>query len=283
MTTLMRNGRGRRSENPLLGQAILERVVLIGTDQRITSGPAATAAASQPRDPSERKQAVYMAATRTLRRKSDSFPLQRGRRPYMAHRVIVCVGRQRTELGAHRLSIVVAQSVIRVPGDRAPCAFGHLRPLVAAISKSGSAAPAIHSLISTPAASSAVLSAVSTSAGSNTKRSLFGGIFGGCPTSVDSLAASRSRTESSHATSATCFLVSICAYPLLTKPKLTLRIPCVPTSCFARYRILRLFVLSALWPSVPFLCSFAYYLEISGEPMIVACNSSIAAISFASI
>src|SRR5580704_13310382 len=46
MTTLMRNGRDRRSENPQLGQAILERVQVVGTDQRITSGPAATAAAS---------------------------------------------------------------------------------------------------------------------------------------------------------------------------------------------------------------------------------------------
>ena len=41
MKTLMRNGRDRRSENPLLGHAKKERVVLIGTDQRITSGPAA--------------------------------------------------------------------------------------------------------------------------------------------------------------------------------------------------------------------------------------------------
>ncbi len=46
MTTLMRNGRDRRSENPLWADAILERVFLVGTDQRITSGPAATAAAS---------------------------------------------------------------------------------------------------------------------------------------------------------------------------------------------------------------------------------------------
>src|SRR5208283_2165941 len=47
MTTLMRNGRDRRSENPLWADAIVERVFLVGTDQRITSGPAATAAASQ--------------------------------------------------------------------------------------------------------------------------------------------------------------------------------------------------------------------------------------------
>src|SRR4051795_2692943 len=41
MKTLMRNGRDRRSENPILGHAKKERVGLFGTDQRITSGPAA--------------------------------------------------------------------------------------------------------------------------------------------------------------------------------------------------------------------------------------------------
>src|SRR3979490_3399285 len=41
MMTLMRNGRDRRSENPFLGHAKKERVSLFGTDQRITSGPAA--------------------------------------------------------------------------------------------------------------------------------------------------------------------------------------------------------------------------------------------------
>src|SRR6202030_1578956 len=41
MKTLMRNGRDRRSENPLMGHARKERVSLFGTDQRITSGPAA--------------------------------------------------------------------------------------------------------------------------------------------------------------------------------------------------------------------------------------------------
>ena len=38
---MMRNGRDRRSENPSLGHAKKERVGLFGTDQRITSGPAA--------------------------------------------------------------------------------------------------------------------------------------------------------------------------------------------------------------------------------------------------
>src|SRR3954463_7610983 len=41
MKTLMRNGRDRRSEKPSLGHARKERVSLFGTDQRITSGPAA--------------------------------------------------------------------------------------------------------------------------------------------------------------------------------------------------------------------------------------------------
>jgi hypothetical protein len=51
MTTLMRNGRDRRSENPFWATAKKERVLLVGTDQRITSGPAATAAASRRGNP----------------------------------------------------------------------------------------------------------------------------------------------------------------------------------------------------------------------------------------
>src|SRR6266481_824661 len=62
MTTLMRNGRDRRSENPFWAIARLERVLVFGTDQRITSGPAATVAASQWRQAFTRKQAAYMAA-----------------------------------------------------------------------------------------------------------------------------------------------------------------------------------------------------------------------------
>src|ERR1700674_2491135 len=62
MTTLMRNGRDRRSENPFWAIARLERVLVFGTDQRITSGPAATVAASRWRQAFTRKQAAYMAA-----------------------------------------------------------------------------------------------------------------------------------------------------------------------------------------------------------------------------
>src|ERR1700676_4766264 len=63
MKTLMRNGRDRRSENPLLGHAKKERVVLIGTDQRITSGPAAKRLHSK---------AEYMTAPERFAEKSDS-------------------------------------------------------------------------------------------------------------------------------------------------------------------------------------------------------------------
>src|SRR5262245_29424774 len=72
MKTLMRNGRDRRSENPSLGHAKQERVSLFGTDQRITSGPAARRPHSK---------AEYMTAPERF---ADSrFLLHRGRRPYM--------------------------------------------------------------------------------------------------------------------------------------------------------------------------------------------------------
>ena len=61
-----------------MGHASKERVLLIGTDQRITSGPAAKRLHSK---------AGYMAAPERFAKKSDSFPLHRGRRPYMAHSV----------------------------------------------------------------------------------------------------------------------------------------------------------------------------------------------------
>jgi hypothetical protein len=77
MKTLMRNGRDRRSENPSLGHAKKERVSLFGTDQRITSWPAA-------RRP--RSKAEYMTAPERF---ADSlrFLLHRGRRPYMTDAV----------------------------------------------------------------------------------------------------------------------------------------------------------------------------------------------------
>src|ERR1700686_3347092 len=59
----------------------------LGPDQRITSGPAAIAAASRWRQASRRKQAEYMTAPERFAEKSDSL-LHRGRRPYMTHHVI---------------------------------------------------------------------------------------------------------------------------------------------------------------------------------------------------
>jgi hypothetical protein len=58
-----------------MGHREEERVVLVGTDQRITSGPAAKTAAFKGR---------IHGCTRTLRR-YVRFLLHRGRRPYMAH------------------------------------------------------------------------------------------------------------------------------------------------------------------------------------------------------
>jgi hypothetical protein len=58
MKTVMRNGRDRRPENPVMGHAKKERMILFGTDQRITSGPAAKTAAFKGR---------ILDCTRTLR------------------------------------------------------------------------------------------------------------------------------------------------------------------------------------------------------------------------
>src|SRR5580704_10241666 len=83
MRTLMRYGRDRRSENPLWAIARKERVLLFGTDQRITSGPAATAAASHGgKPPSENRPDTWLHPNASQR--SQIFPLHRGRRPYMA-------------------------------------------------------------------------------------------------------------------------------------------------------------------------------------------------------
>ena len=56
---------------PAMGHASKERVLLIGTDQRITSGPAAKRLHSK---------AGYMVAPERFAERSDSFPLHRGSR-----------------------------------------------------------------------------------------------------------------------------------------------------------------------------------------------------------
>ena len=82
MTTLMRNGRDRRSGKPVKGQAILERALLVGTrsaDHIRASGHNGCIATGQA---STRKQAGYMAAPDASQ--NARFILHRGRRPYMA-------------------------------------------------------------------------------------------------------------------------------------------------------------------------------------------------------
>jgi hypothetical protein len=65
----MRNGRDRRSENPFWATAKKERVVLFGTDQRITSGPAAKRLHSK---------AGYMAAPERFAESQILFPCTAG-------------------------------------------------------------------------------------------------------------------------------------------------------------------------------------------------------------
>jgi hypothetical protein len=63
MMTLMRNGSRPSIGKPAKCHARKERVLLVGTDQRITSGPAARTAALKGR---------IHGCTRTLRKMSDS-------------------------------------------------------------------------------------------------------------------------------------------------------------------------------------------------------------------
>ncbi len=72
MTTLMRNGRDRRLGKPVMGHAIVERVLLFGTrsaDYIRASGHCGRIATGQA---STRKQAVYMAAPERFADQSDS-------------------------------------------------------------------------------------------------------------------------------------------------------------------------------------------------------------------
>src|SRR5205085_6006098 len=75
MTTLMRNGRDRRSENPRCATRGKSACFWLGPISGSHQGP-------QPQR--LHSEAGYMAAPVSFREKSDSFPLHRGRRPYMA-------------------------------------------------------------------------------------------------------------------------------------------------------------------------------------------------------
>jgi len=78
MTTLMRNGRDRRSENP--------RCATRGKSARNWLGPI-SGSHQGPQPQRLHLEAEYMAAPVSFRERSDSFPLHRGRRPYMARSV----------------------------------------------------------------------------------------------------------------------------------------------------------------------------------------------------
>ena len=75
MKTLMRNGRDRRSENPFLATR--------GKSACFCLGPISGSHQGQ-RPQRLHSKAGYMAAPVSFRERSDSFPLHRGRRPYMA-------------------------------------------------------------------------------------------------------------------------------------------------------------------------------------------------------
>src|SRR5213078_1268735 len=75
MKTLMRNGRDRRSENPRCATRGKSACFWLGPISGSHQGP-------QPQR--LHSEAGYMAAPVSFREKSDSFPLHRGRRPYMA-------------------------------------------------------------------------------------------------------------------------------------------------------------------------------------------------------
>src|SRR4051794_9804166 len=87
MKTLMRNGRDRRSENPLGATR--------GKSACFWLGPISGSHQGQQPQPAAAFKGRIHGCTRTLRKKSDSFPLHRGRRPYMAPTRIATAHRER--------------------------------------------------------------------------------------------------------------------------------------------------------------------------------------------
>jgi len=85
MTTLMRNGRDRRSGKPVMGHAILERALLVGTRSadHIRASSHSGCIAMGASSPFENRPDTWLHpnASQNVR-----FPLHRGRRPYMALR-----------------------------------------------------------------------------------------------------------------------------------------------------------------------------------------------------
>ena len=97
MTTLMRNGRDRRSGKPVMCHARKERVLLFGTRS-------ADYIRASSHNGCIQRPNTWLHPFASL--KCPIFPLHRGRRPYMAHRCVrgaanVCrlLGQQRTKVG----------------------------------------------------------------------------------------------------------------------------------------------------------------------------------------
>src|SRR6516164_4957476 len=93
MKTLMRNGRDRRSENPLSATRAKSACFCLGPISGSHQGP---------RPERLHFEAGYMAAPERFAETSDSFPLHRGRRPYMALRVVRVVAELSNAIGAKR-------------------------------------------------------------------------------------------------------------------------------------------------------------------------------------
>jgi hypothetical protein len=93
MTTLMRNGRDRRLGKPVMGHAILERTLLVGTRSadHIRASSHSGCIAMEVTPPFENRPDTWLHpnASQNVR-----FLLHRGRRPYMALRDI---SRQRSK------------------------------------------------------------------------------------------------------------------------------------------------------------------------------------------
>ena len=117
MTTLMRNGRDRRSENPLWADAIVERVFVVGTDQRITSGPAATAAASQRGKP-RRENRPYTWLHPNASQKSQICSCNAGTVHTWPEAAVRCSAAVRPVSGPKRKSLERAQTVENDPNRK---------------------------------------------------------------------------------------------------------------------------------------------------------------------
>src|SRR5438874_12969590 len=103
MTTLMRNGRDRRLGKPVMGHAILERMLVVGTRSadHIRASSHSGCIAMEVTPPFENRPDTWLHpnASQNVR-----FLLHRGRRPYMAQSRHSSCARQCPLLGVKRTS-----------------------------------------------------------------------------------------------------------------------------------------------------------------------------------